>query len=45
MDYLQKGGNALGHAAYKNHFAVIEYLLQHDADPNSKDNVDCMYFI
>ena len=36
---LKKGGNALGHAAYKNNSDIVQYLLENNADPNDKDNV------
>lgn len=40
----QKGGNALGHAAYKNHANIVQFLLDHNANPNDKDKVeDCNF--
>ena len=37
---VQKGGNALGHAAYKNHANIVQFLLDNDANPNDKDKVE-----
>ena len=39
FSYLQKGSNAILHAAYKNHYEIVSYLFSKGVNANECDNV------
>lgn len=39
MTYFKKGSNAISHAAYKNHYEIVDYLVSKGVNANECDSV------